>query len=341
MSDTDYPDSEQERLEAEAVKWMVRLTSGKTTETDRRAAALWCRKSLAHQRAFEKVCRIWDGMEPLRDLLIIPDGSDEVCRQIQQKVRHPLSVSRYFYRQDWWVWNVIVAAIALLALSYTLQSDFLTKWRADYSTGTGEQATWELTDGSVVQLNTHAALNLAYSPKIRRVDLLEGEVAFRVVKDPSRPFIVQANQGTIRAVGTEFFVYKVDHSVLVTVIEGVVDVSIPPWHGRPNSSARLKAGQSVKFGDDSGLSEVKDVDLRVATAWQRGRLIFEAAPLTEVVEEINRYRPGHIVIFNDTLREHLVSGVFDLDRLDSAVTTIERTLPMASLHLTGRLIFFQ
>lgn len=341
MSDADYPDSEQERLEDEAVMWVVRLTSGETTDADRRAADLWRRKSLAHQRAFEKAFRIWNGMEELRDSLIIPDRSGEVRRQIQQRIRHPLSISRYFYRQDWWVWKVVVAAIAVLALSYTLQSDFLTNWRADYSTGTGEQGTWELMDGSIVQLNTHTALKIAYSPKMRRVDLLQGEGAFRVARDPSRPFIVQANQGTIRAVGTEFFVYKLDRSVLVTVIEGVVDVSIPPGHEWPSSSARLKAGQSVQFGANSGLSEVKDVDLGKATAWQRGRLIFEAAPLVEVVEEINRYRPGHIIIVNDTLREHLVSGVFDLDSLDSAVTTIERTLPMASLHLTDRLIFLQ
>lgn len=341
MSDTDYPDKEQERLETEAVTWVVRLTSGETTENDRRAADSWRRQSLAHQRAFEKASRIWDGMEPLRDPLISPERSREVRRPIQQAVNDPFFPSPHIYRQDWWVWKVIVAAIGILALSYTLQSNFLTNWRADYSTGMGEQATWELTDGSIVQLNTDAALNLAYSPKSRRVDLLAGEVAFRVVRNPSRPFIVQANQGTIRAVGTEFFVYKLDRSVLVTVVEGVVDVSIPPWHGRPGSSARLKAGERVQFGDDFGLSEVENVDLRVVTAWQRGRLIFEAATLTEVVEEINRYRPGHIVIFNDSLREHLVSGVFDIDSLDSAVTTIERTLPMASLHFTDRLIFLQ
>lgn len=341
MSSADYPDREQDRLEAEAVTWLVRLTSGETTENDRRAADSWRRQSLAHQRAFEKASRIWDGMELLRDSLISPDRSGEVCRPLQQTNGDSLSTSPYNGRQNWWVWKTIVAAIAVLALSYTLQSDFLDNWRADYSTGTGEQGTWELTDGSIVQLNTHAAVNIAYSPKIRDVDLLDGEVAFRVAKDPSRPFVVRANQGTIRAVGTEFFVYRLDHSVRVTVIEGVVDVSIHPWHGGSNSSARLHAGQSVQFGGDSGLGEVKKVDLRVVTAWQRGRLIFEATPLTEVVEEINRYRSGHIVIFNDTLREHLVSGVFDLDGLDAAVTTIERTLPMASLHLTDRLIIFQ
>jgi transmembrane sensor len=193
----------------------------------------------------------------------------------------------------------------------------------------------------VVQLNTQAALDFHYSQKIRRVDLLEGEAAFRVAKDPSRPFIVHTNNGIIRAVGTEFLVYKMDRSVLVTVIEGEVDVSNASRQGRPNSFTRLRAGQQVQSDDHSGLRAVEHVDLRVATAWQRGRLIFEAAPLTEVVEEINRYRPGHIVIFNDTLRDHLVNGVFDLDSLDSAVTTIERTLPMTSLHLTDRFIFLQ
>lgn len=341
MSGADYPDSEQERLEAEAVMWIVRLTSGETTEKDRRDADSWRRQSLAHQWAFEKACRIWNGMKPLRDSLIGQDRSGEVDIHIPKAVGDLSSPSRYLCRREWGFRKAIAAAIAILALSFALQSDFLTNLRADYSTGTGEQTTWELLDGSVVQLNTQAALNLVYSPKIRRVDLLVGEAAFRVAKDPSRPFIVQTNHGTIRAVGTEFLVYKMDRSVLVTVIEGEVDVSITSWQGRHTSSTRLRAGQRVQFGDDSGMSEVEHVDLNVATAWQRGRLIFEAAPLTEVVKEINRYRAGHIVIFNDTLRDHLVNGVFDLNSLDSAVTTIERTLPMTSLHLTDRFIFFQ
>jgi transmembrane sensor len=341
MSNADYPDSEHERLEAEAVTWMVRLTSGETTESDRCGADSWRRQSLAHQRAFEKACRIWDGMEPLRDSLISPDRSGGIDIYQSKSAGDLSSTSRDWCKQEWRLKTAIAAAIAVLALFFTIQSNPLTNWMADYSTGTGEQVTRKLMDGSVVQLNTQAALNLVYSPKIRRVDLLKGEAAFRVAKDPSRPFIVQTNNGTIRAVGTEFLVYKMDRSALVTVIEGVVDVSIPSWEGRPNSSIRLRAGQRVQFGDDSGLSEVEDVDLRVATAWQRGRLIFEATHLTEVVEEINRYRSGYIVIFNEALREHLVSGVFDLNRLDSAVATIERTLPMTSLQLTDRFILFQ
>jgi transmembrane sensor len=341
MPDTDYPDSEQERLEAEAVTWMVRLTSGETTECDRRTAESWRRQSPAHQRAFEKAFRLWNGMDALRGILITPDQSGEVGIHLLQATANCSSESPECSKPKWWLRRAMAAAIAALALAFTLQSNFLTSWRADFSTGTGEQATWKLVDGSVVQLNTQAALDFHYSQKIRRVDLLEGEAAFRVAKDPSRPFIVHTNNGIIRAVGTEFLVYKMDRSVLVTVIEGEVDVSNASRQGRPNSFTRLRAGQQVQSDDHSGLRAVEHVDLRVATAWQRGRLIFEAAPLTEVVEEINRYRPGHIVIFNDTLRDHLVNGVFDLDSLDSAVTTIERTLPMTSLHLTDRFIFLQ
>lgn len=53
---------------------------------------------------------------------------------------------------------------------------------------------------------------------------------------------------------------------------------------------------------------------------------------------MNRSRHGYIVMLSPNLAEHLVSGVFDLHRLDVAVATIERTLPIAATRFTDRLI---
>jgi len=41
------------------------------------------------------------------------------------------------------------------------------------------------------------------------------------------------------------------------------------------------------------------------------------------------------------LARHPVSGVFDLQRLDSAVTTIARTLPVTTVRLTDRYVLLR
>lgn len=89
----------------------------------------------------------------------------------------------------------MAATLAAFADPLTLQTGLVTRLKADYRTGTGEQATTTLADGSVLQLNTQAAVAVQYTDTTRRVDLLDGEAVFRVMKDAARPFLVQAQNG--------------------------------------------------------------------------------------------------------------------------------------------------
>ena len=51
-------------------------------------------------------------------------------------------------------------------------------------------------------------------------------------------------------------------------------------------------------------------DVAAATAWTQRRLIFEATPLSAVVEEFNRYNTRRLVIAAPRLSSFHVSGVF-------------------------------
>ncbi|MEO5955759.1 MAG: FecR family protein [Nitrospiraceae bacterium] len=329
---------EQEQLEEQAVAWVVRLTSGDATDSEQRAAEAWRHLSPAHDQAFRKVQRLWIGVEPLKNQLSVAEeqatfGSPTVRVLSAERSNNRLSGRHLRIR-----WGAIAASIGALAVMLTLANGTLPLLWADARTGTGEQLTLPLNDGSQIFLNTQAAVSVHYSGDIRRVDLLAGEAAFQVAKDAARPFVVHTRDGQVRAVGTEFLVYKTPEAVVVTVTEGVVDVSAPGAH--TDSPTRVHAGQRVRYSA-SGVSQVEPVDIHAVTAWQRGKLIFEATPLTAVVEEINRYRPGRVVLLNETLARHPVSGVFDLDRLNTAVTTIEQTLPVTTVRLTSRFVLFR
>ncbi|MFX8868155.1 hypothetical protein ABTM84_19475, partial [Acinetobacter baumannii] len=75
---------------------------------------------------------------------------------------------------------------------------------------------------------------------------------------------------------------------------------------------------------DKGLGSVLDIDLAQATAWQSGMLTFDNRPLKEVVDEINRYRPGRIIITNAELGRRIVNGSFRQDQLGAFVAQVQQ-----------------
>jgi len=99
----------------------------------------------------------------------------------------------------------------------------------------------------------------------------------------------------------------------------------------------LREGELVAVNGGS-VSQVFPVNLKQAQAWRDHRLVFRDLPLVRVVAELNRYRPGKIVIVNERLKQHRVTGVFDPREPDAALAVIENTLKLVSYRLPGRLV---
>ncbi len=81
-------------------------------------------------------------------------------------------------------------------------------------------------------------------------------------------------------------------------------------------SVSVPPGHQATY-DTDGLYPVSAADLSVATAWQRGQLIFRHQPLARVIEEVNRYRPGRIILLNEKLGQSDVVATFNLDRIEA------------------------
>jgi transmembrane sensor len=97
-----------------------------------------------------------------------------------------------------------------------------------YATEVGEQRILRLPDGSSVELNSRSRIRVRFSSRERTVELIEGQALFRVAKDPQRVFLVRSGTANVRAVGTQFDVYRKRGGTLVTVVEGRVAVSPVP-----------------------------------------------------------------------------------------------------------------
>jgi transmembrane sensor len=58
------------------------------------------------------------------------------------------------------------------------------------------------------------------------------------------------------------------------------------------------------------LSQPKRANLETATAWTKGELVFDSTPVSEVIEEFNRYSKRRLVVEDARILSFHISGVF-------------------------------
>jgi transmembrane sensor len=200
-----------------------------------------------------------------------------------------------------------------------------------YATQTGEQRTVTLTDGSVVQLNSQSRLRVSFSEQERRVELIDGQALFEVAKNPARPFVVVSGTTSVQAVGTQFDVYRRSAGTVVTVLEGRVAVSGNTVRGPAPSKLEstgsgavlLSAGEQIIVTPTAVLAP-KATNVEAAVAWTQKKLVFDAAPLSEVVAEFNRYSHQRLVLDNAELDEIRISGVFASSGVEHLVQFLQQ-----------------
>lgn len=150
-------------------------------------------------------------------------------------------------------WPAIAAAILISAL---VLSTWIYAQRGTYSTQIGEQRSLTLADGSTVELNSHSSIRVHYTEHERHIDLSEGQALFHVAKNEARPFIVRTDDTRVRAVGTQFDVYRKRTGTVVTVVEGrVAVIGTPSAFSTFTSNAEKEQEDSANARNGSAESD--------------------------------------------------------------------------------------
>lgn len=313
--------SARDSLAAEAADWYARLRAENVSDIDAARFRAWIAGDPARRREFEAIDEFWDDLKAI-------ENSPEVRRErsaiAQRRAQSARGAHRTRRRVAW-----AAAAAVLLTLGTAL---WIYRAPADrYVTAIGEQRTVPLADGSVVTLNTATEIRLHFSPGRRDVELISGQANFEVAKDPNRPFVVTAGDRAVRAVGTQFDVYKTADKVTVTLIEGkvaVIPTEVSPAGAAGAASAApeeivLTAGEQLSFHVKASAVERKNADIPRVEAWRARKLDFNDTPLTEAIAEANRYSGTPIVLEAPELKAARISGRFDAGRNDLFVEGLQ------------------
>jgi len=316
------------QVQREAQAWLRRLASGEATQRDVEGFRRWQEASELHARAFAEARRLWKALDPAIGQMMAaqPALLAEHRQAVQQTARRPGLARRAFL-------GAAVSAAGVAGVAAAVYPPFalwpsVSEWNADIRTATGEQRAVVLVDGVDLMLNTQTSVQRqTLDGRTVGIDLIAGETAVDI-SSAQQPFRVVAGAGRSEARAGRFEVRFLEGSACVTCIEGSVRVT------HAMGARTLQAGQQVVYDAASigGATGVQGADV---SAWRTGVLVFRQTPLAHVVAEINRYRPGRVVLLARGLADRAVSGRFAIASLDTVLVQIQRSYDLSARSLPG------
>lgn len=296
-----------------AAEWFVRLQSAPADEAVRRDCEQWRARHPHHELAWQRLQAINGEMAA---------GLGGVAQPL---LAETLTAStRGFGRRD------ALKLLSLVAVGGTVWSlrdaTPWPRWTADYATATGERRAIELPDGSQLQLDTASAVDLHFTGTERLLVLAGGGLRLTSAVDARhRPLRVRTRHATFEALGTVFALREEGGPTRLDVEQG--DVAVDTGRER----RVVDAGQGCLV-DGSGIRPLAARGMK-GGAWADGVIDTQAMRLGDFIDEVARYRRGHLGC-DAAVADLRLSGVYHLGDTDDLLRVVQRALPVRVVYRT-------
>ncbi|MFU2328945.1 FecR family protein [Pseudomonas sp. NFX98] len=303
----------QTTVRDEAARWFVRLQEPAVDVDAHRQFETWLDEHPQHRNEFELLQGLWKAAD------LVPSARlRALCEEAPARSkRRP--ILRY----------AVAASVVAVALGLGLFSGLNqpSPYTAEFSTALGERRHVALPDGSVVDLDSRSRIQVRFEKNRRGVELTEGEAMFSVQHDTSRPFVVESGSGKVTVTGTRFDVRHGSTDTRVVVEQGTVKVQ-----GRSaadNDFVSLTAGMGTHVDAGGKVVPAYAVNPAELTAWRSGKLVFNNASLSDVAEQVSRYRDKPLKVGNAAVGNLHLTSVFKSDNTDALLKALPSILPVA------------
>jgi len=304
MTDLSTP-SEKRKLVQDAAEWHVLITSDDAEPEEIAAFKTWLEVE-EHAKIYQRFERIWRQLEPASTIAAHSTIDQVINKPGSRFTKASLPV-------------VLLAAASCLLL---LKTDLPTLVTADYTAVKSHSQLIELPDQSTIILAPMSAVNIEYNADLRTIQLLKGQVSIDVAHDQKRPLRINTKHGSAQALGTQFTVEYLDTYSQVKVLESKVQVC-----SVQQNCQQLNTGEQSNI-TTFGVSEPEPLDEQFLVDPFNKQLIVDNQPVTRVLETLQSHHLGYIAIDKASLQGINVSGVFPLDDLPMALSSLEKAVPV-------------
>ena len=276
----------------EATYWLSLHEGGGLSAQQRKTFLRWLNADAAHHQAFHLAQTLWQSNT-------VTVTAKQLEEQLQQDV--PVQKKKR-YRPAF-----ATAACVLMLMVWQGSSLYFPAYAADQTTAVGEQKYLDLADGSEIILNTATAFSSSIDDAQRTAQVHQGEAFFKIAKDERRPFQITAGEANITVLGTEFSVRYEHDATWVRVLKG--KVAVQGGHER----TELIALDVAKVSPNGQVEVVRRGAAAQDFSWTQQRLIFSETSFLGILQELERYQEGRIVVLDKALEQELVVGNYSLE----------------------------
>ncbi|MCU4677497.1 FecR domain-containing protein [Catenovulum sp. 2E275] len=303
MAESKMNDS-KEKLQEEALDWILLLQDNPDNSDVLKQHKDWLASSENHQRVWQESQNVWELLGNL----------DTVSNNISESPQQPeknKSKQKFFFNS---VLYFASAACLLLTMLPGLWNVFFT----DYYTQAGQVQTISLEDGSKLTLGADSAIKVEFNEQYRKVEILQGQVYFDVVHNPNKPFLVKSDDLDVQVLGTSFDIELGEQATWLGVESGVVKAE-------SNDQVNvLTEGMLLNIQPVIGENTISNTAQHNVSSWREGRLFVKNRKVKDIIYTLERYFSGYIYVADDSILEQKVTGSFQLNQVESALSAVIR-----------------
>ncbi|PCI61826.1 MAG: hypothetical protein COB35_05145 [Gammaproteobacteria bacterium] len=321
----------KETIQEEASLWISKMDRGLSADEENRFIA-WTELSYQHRDILFEFAALWDDLSVLNELsALFPLEKQKKQKYFNSKFSKYASAAGFV---------LAVLFSGNLYLEHKLSTQTAQQQFTEIkklNTVVGQQSSFSLSDGSIIQLNTNSLVKVNFSKGKRLLTLVRGEARFDVAKDQNRPFTVTVGTKSFTALGTIFNVQKnseqdmelvvTEGRVLITKANQLLDSIAKQIYQLP---AEKLPGVLVTSGEKAIIEKnieepVQKVSLdqvQKDLAWQQGMLIFEGDSLASALAEVSRYTSTNFEIADSELANIKIAGYFKAGDIEGLLQSL-------------------
>jgi transmembrane sensor len=322
-----------EATQTAAAAWVVRLQAPAAGEAEWLAFEVWLRGTPGGEAAYDAAMSIWLLADAYDGDSAGANDDRDVGRRAWGGVLGKPPGLRMAVLGLGGLGAVTTAWVMAVHEPARLTAPRLAPAAQVYATARGERRAVTLADGTRLDLSGGSRVTVRLAPGARRISMDEGEVAFDVTHDPSRPFEVSVGDRQVRDVGTEFDIRRAGSQIRIAVRRGMVEVAAN--NGSKDAPIDLGPGRQLTHDQTSDVTTVRTASADDAFAWKQGRLIYRDQPLQVVVDDLNRSFPHGVRIEGARAAEMHFTGVLNVDAEDATIRRLTALLPISASRVGG------
>ena len=348
---------------------ILRYLSGEVSNEEKKEIEKWIESSPDAKTLFDQIKEIWEC-----SLKAEGTDTDEEWKKLSGKIKqsktekeneipgllqkigtHLSNLKEKYYQLPFYgaiqfaVFAVLIVCIVLLYNNTRVSNRKINDIKNEYAVNIKEYYAKKgktlcvlLSDGTKVTLNSGSRLKVYDFDNTReRRTELSGEAYFEVYKNPSKPFIVNAEGARIQVLGTKFNVttWKQSNKITLAVEEGKVAFGQSKTFIENN--VIVTKGKVSEITGNKKPVEPFNANIKGAyLSWIKGGLSFNNALLSEVIERLNNKFNADIKVKDQKMLLRHYTASFKNETLEEILKTISITLDLSyTVQSQNRVIF--